>query len=62
MRNLKVNIAKSHKEAEKYDIEQARKMTPEERLRALTTLRERYYGKDNPDIRESEVVRKRSLK
>jgi hypothetical protein len=47
-----VNIAKGFKEAEAWDIKQQIEMTPDERLRASRVLRERFYGKNCPDVRE----------
>jgi len=46
-----VNIANGFKEAEDWDIKQHIDMTPEERQRIAKILRERVYGKDNPDVR-----------
>lgn len=46
------NIAKIHEEATQWDIKQAMSMTPEERQSVARELRERVYGKDNPDVRE----------
>ena len=47
----KVNIAKNHKEAEKWDIEQQINMTPRERQMAAKELKKRFYGSNPPDLR-----------
>ncbi len=47
-----VHISRSFEEAEEWDIEQVISMTPEERLAAAKVLRERAFGKDQPDVRE----------
>lgn len=47
-----VNIASNHEEARQWDIKQATSMTPKERQRVARILKERVYGKDNPDVRE----------
>jgi len=49
----KVHIARNHKHAEEYDIQQYLEMTPDERLAAAKKLKERVYGKNPPDIREA---------
>jgi len=54
-----VNIAKNQKEARQWDIQQALKMTPEERQAAARILRERAYGTNVPDVREYERYRTR---
>ncbi len=51
-----VNIAKSHKEADEYDIQQQLAMTPEERFAVAAELKRRFYGEKNPDVRESREV------
>lgn len=56
MRNLKVHIAKDHQEAEEYDLEQARRMSIEERYQALFELQRRVHGDDIVDVRKSGVV------
>ncbi|MBN2124138.1 MAG: hypothetical protein JW821_07580 [Deltaproteobacteria bacterium] len=43
--------SRSFKEAEKADILQHVRMTPEQRQEAAAALRERVYGKDAPDVR-----------
>lgn len=47
-----VHIAKGHKEADQWDIEQHIRMTPDERMRIARILRERVYGKNTKDVRE----------
>ena len=51
------NKAKNYKEAEEWDIKQQLSMTSEERQDAAKELRERVYGRDNIDIKDS--IRKR---
>jgi hypothetical protein len=43
--------AKNHQEAEKWDIAQQLKMSPEERQRVAKELKARFYGNKAPDIR-----------
>ena len=45
------------KEAEEHDIKQNISMTPAERQEAAKKIREKVYGKDNPDVREYHVKR-----
>ena len=47
------HIAKSFASAREWDLEQYRNMTAEERQRVAKTLRERYYGKRCPDVRDA---------
>jgi lipase chaperone LimK len=47
-----VHKSKSFKEAEKYDIMQHNQMSPYERQAAAQNLRERFYGKKPPDVRD----------
>ena len=49
----KVNIAKSHMDAEKWDIQQQIQMIPKERQMAAKELKKRFYGNNAPDIRSS---------
>ena len=51
-RNLPVNLAKNHKEAEEWDINQHLNMTPQERQRVAKELKIRFFGEKNVDIRE----------
>ncbi|MEZ4425632.1 MAG: hypothetical protein R3E98_19715 [Gemmatimonadota bacterium] len=46
-----VNKAASHKEARRWDIEQQRAMTPQQRLRAARELKKRAYPADAKDVR-----------
>ncbi|MHA1370721.1 MAG: hypothetical protein ACTSRA_13555 [Promethearchaeota archaeon] len=43
---------KSFQEAEKWEIQQQIRMTPSQRQAIAKELRERFYGKNNPDVRE----------
>jgi len=43
---------KSFQEAEEWEILQQIKMTPAQRQEIAKDLRKRFYGKNNPDIRE----------
>jgi len=47
-----VHKARSFREADKWDIRQHISMTPEERQEVSRLLRIRYYGPNNPDVRE----------
>jgi hypothetical protein len=47
-----VNIARSQKEAQEWDIRQQVAMTPQERIRASRELRRRAYPPPNKDVRE----------
>jgi ribosomal protein L17 len=49
-----INKAKNNKEAEKRDIIQQIKMTPEQRQKIAKELKRRFYGNNTPDVRESE--------
>lgn len=48
-----VHKAKSFQEAEAWDIAQHIQMTPEERQKAAKKLKDRFYGKNVPDVRDS---------
>ncbi|MFD2532049.1 hypothetical protein [Gracilimonas halophila] len=48
-----VHIAKSHKEARDWDIEQVISMTPEKRMAIAKELKVRVFGKSAKDVRES---------
>lgn len=48
-----VHKAKNFREAEAWDIEQQIRMRPEERQRIAKYLKERYYGKNPPDVRDN---------
>ena len=47
------NKSKNFKEAEEWDIKQQLRMTPEERQEAAKELRERFYGRENIDLKDS---------
>ncbi len=47
-----VNIARSHQEADDWDIRQQVAMSPQERIRAARELRHRAYPPPNKDVRE----------
>jgi hypothetical protein len=49
-----VHKSSSFEEAARWDREQQWAMTPEERLEIARILRERAYGADAPDVRQSE--------
>ena len=46
-----VNKAKSHAEADRWDVEQQMAMTPKERLRAARELKRRVFPADAKDVR-----------
>lgn len=46
--------SRSFSDADRWDREQQWSMTPEERLRIAKILRDRVYGENAPDVRESE--------
>jgi hypothetical protein len=50
-----VHIAKSHKEAREWDIEQCVSMTPAERQAIAKQLKIRVYGKKVPDVRQESL-------
>ena len=54
-----VNISRNAREAEEWDIRQHISMTPEERQEAARILKERVYGRDCPDVREAERVKRK---
>ncbi len=49
-----VHKSRNFKEAEEYDIKQHTQMSFSERQSAAKRLRERYFGKNPPDLRESQ--------
>ena len=49
-----VHKSRNFKEAEEYDILQHIQMTSTERQAAAKKLRERYFGKNPPDLRDSQ--------
>jgi hypothetical protein len=50
--------AQSFESAYQWDREQMWSMSADERLAIAKILRDRYYGKDAPDVRESERSRR----
>lgn len=50
-----VHKARNFREAEAWDIEQQIRMTPEERQEIAKELREKYYGKNAPDVRDEKL-------
>ena len=46
-----VHVAHCHDDADRWDIEQHTTMTPEERLRAARTLKDRTFPADSKDVR-----------
>ncbi|MGC8654498.1 MAG: hypothetical protein ACP5US_10970 [Candidatus Kryptoniota bacterium] len=57
-----VNKTRSHKDAVQWDLLQQLEMTPSQRQEIARELKQRFYGTDNPDVRESRVFRKHTLK
>ncbi|MDO8348953.1 MAG: hypothetical protein Q7T30_01865 [Planctomycetota bacterium] len=51
------NKAHSFAEAEQWNLQQQWAMTPDDRLEIAKILRDRVYGADAPDVRESERSR-----
>ena len=47
------NKAKGFDAARDWDIAQMAEMTPDERRRVAKALRDRYYGRDCPDVRDA---------
>ncbi len=47
-----VNKAKNHAEADEWDVQQCINMTSEQRQLIARKLKERVYGKHNPDVKE----------
>ena len=48
-----IHKAKSFQEAEAWDIAQHIQMSPEQRQKAAKQLRDGFYGKNVPDVRDS---------
>jgi hypothetical protein len=46
-----LNKATNNKEAEKWDILQQIRMSPEERIRVSRELKKKFYGSNPPDVR-----------
>jgi hypothetical protein len=55
------NKARSFAEAERWNLQQLWSLTPEERLAIAKELRDRVYGADAPDVRESERANAKDL-
>lgn len=53
--NRTVHIAKNHKEAEEWDIQQQLNMTPHERQQAALQLKKKVYGDHIKDVRAAEL-------
>lgn len=49
-----INKSRSFIKAEEWDIKQYKAMTPEERQYIAKILKEKFYGKNCPDVREVE--------
>lgn len=47
-----VHKSVSHEEARRWDVRQHTSMTPEERMQAARTLKDRVYPPDAKDVRE----------
>lgn len=54
--------ARSFKEAESWELQQYAQMSPDERRRVAKVLRDRYYGRDCPDVRDAIAGSRRQLK
>jgi hypothetical protein len=52
-----VNLAHSFQEAREWEIQQELSMTPAQRQQAAKELKERFYGKNAPDVRQAERSR-----
>jgi predicted metal-binding transcription factor (methanogenesis marker protein 9) len=46
-----LNKVKNNKEAEKWNILQQIKMSPEERMNVAKELKKKFYGNNPPDVR-----------
>lgn len=51
-----VEVFSSHREARAHEIAQRAHLSPYERMVQFMELRERVWGTDNPDVRESGAV------
>lgn len=56
MRNLQVNIAANHAEAEAWDEKQYSEMTAQQRFEATFALAVRFYG-EPVDVRKTRIVK-----
>ena len=46
------HLAHGFDEARQWELEEMRRMTPDERRKVAKALRDRYYGTDCPDVRD----------
>jgi hypothetical protein len=46
------NVAHGYDEAARWELAQYAAMTPDERRQVVRALRDRYYGKNRPDVRD----------
>jgi hypothetical protein len=51
--NRTFNKAANYKEAELWDIMQQIRMTPKQRQKIADKLKKRFFGQNNPDVRET---------
>lgn len=47
-----VNIARTRKEADEWDVRQQLSLTPNERQKIAKILKEKYFGKNSKDLKE----------
>ncbi|MCU0237742.1 MAG: hypothetical protein MUC72_11785 [Acidobacteria bacterium] len=50
-----VNVAHGFQQAREWEILQEIAMTPGQRQRAAKALKERFFGRDAPDVREAHI-------
>jgi len=55
--NRVVNVANGFREAREWEIQQELMMTPSQRQQAARAMKERFYGKNAPDVREAQQKR-----
>lgn len=55
-----VNITKSKKEADEWDIQQQIKLTPEERQKIAKELKRRFYEENPSDVKSTRKYKKKS--
>ncbi len=55
-RNRIVHVANGFQEAREWEIQQELSMTPAQRQRAAKQLKERFYGKNAPDVRKAQPI------
>jgi len=55
--NRIVNVANGFREAREWEIQQELSMTASQRQRVAKALKERFYGKNAPDVREAQQKR-----